>query len=247
MARSNYRTYYTTIKALIVFIIALTTILFRFLKEVNRLRLWGELVKSLLISFIYLGIIAGVAQTSPETAGIMLMGGVIWFCCYWHKKLSYADTRLNQSMWQERAWWWTLDGWQFEQEVARVFRSIGYNANVTKGSGDGGVDIIITNGNYKAIVQCKHYQNPVPPEPCRALWGCRDDFNADEVIMVASSGLTTASARFVQNKPEFKVYNLDDIIIMSKQAGQVQSTRKQSEIDSTRQTKTGNIGRRVDV
>lgn len=252
MARSNYRTYYTTIKALIVFFIAVATVLFRFLKEVNRLRLWGGLGKSLLISFVCLGIIAGIAQSSPEIAGIMLIGGIIWFCCYWYKKLSYADTRLNQSMWQERAWWWTLDGWQFEQEVARVFRSIGYNANVTKGSGDGGVDIIITNGSYKAIVQCKHYQNPVPPEPCRALWGCRDDFNADEVIMVASSGLTTASTRFVQNKPEFKVYNLDDIIKMTKQV-QTESNQKTEEktnilIEQSNKIKTpARSGRRLDI
>lgn len=36
--------------------------------------------------------------------------------------------------------------------------------------------------------------------------------------MVASSGLTSASAEFVRNKPNYKVLNLDDIIKMSQQA-----------------------------
>ena len=109
-----------------------------------------------------------------------------------------------------------MDGWQFEQEVANVFRLNGYKTRVTKGSGDGGVDIILNKNNKTIIVQCKHYQNPVPPEPIRALWGCKDDFGADEVILVASSGITDMGAKFVQNKPNFKVLNLDDIIKMAK-------------------------------
>lgn len=73
---------------------------------------------------------------------------------------------------------------------------------------------------YRAIVQCKHYRNPVPPEPIRALWGCREDFQANEVILVASSGITQAGADFISNKPNFKVLNLDDIIQMSMQINQ---------------------------
>ena len=63
--------------------------------------------------------------------------------------------------------------------------------------------------------QYKHYQNPLGPEAVRALWGCKDDFKAEKVIMVASSGLTQASRDFVNNKPEYLVLNLDDIIRMA--------------------------------
>lgn len=236
--RGDYRTYYTTIKAFIVFIIAVVTVLFRFLKEVNRLNLWGELGKSLLFAFMYIVIACGVAEVSSEVAGLLILGGIIYFCNWWHKKLSLTDTRLNREFWQQRQWWWTLDGWQFEQEVAKVFRMNGYKATVTKGSGDGGVDIILKKDGYCAIVQCKHYQNPVPPEPVRALWGCKDDFNADEVIMVASSGLTDMSAKFVQNKPDYKVMNLDDIIRMSQQLN------NQSEC---KQVTSSKYGRKLDV
>lgn len=62
----------------------------------------------------------------------------------------------------------------------------------------------------------KHYRNPVPPEPIRALWGCREDFQANEVILVASSGITQSGADFISNKPNFRVFNLDDIIKMAK-------------------------------
>ena len=215
--RGDYKSFYMLVKMIISVTIGLIFLLSKFLKEVSRLNLWGDLGKSLLIGFVYLAFAAGIAEASKDVAGLFILGGIIYFCYWWHKKLSYADTRLNIDLWQEREWWWTLNGWQFEQEVARVFRLCGYKATVTKGSGDGGVDIILKKNGYCAIVQCKHYQYPVPPEPVRALWGCKDDFGADEVILVASSGITEMGAKYVQNKPNYKVYNLDDIIIMSKQ------------------------------
>lgn len=115
---------------------------------------------------------------------------------------------------------------------------MGYKATVTKGSGDGGVDIIIEKEEYRGIIQCKHYQNPVPPEPIRALWGCKDDFQADEVILVASSGITQAGADFISNKPNFKVLNLDDIIRMSQQV----NSKLQNDYVSS-----GKYGRRIDI
>lgn len=216
--RGDYRSFYLLLKMLIGAIIGILFFLFRFLKNVYKYNLWGELALSSLIAFLYLGIVAGIAQSSEEIAGFLVLAGGIYFCYWWNGKFNYADIRINSSNWKEQAWWWTLDGWQFEQEVARVFRSNGYKATVTKGSGDGGVDIILKKENYKAIVQCKHHHNPLSPEPVRALWGIKDDWSADEVIMVASSGLTSASAEFVRNKPNYKVLNLDDIIKMSQQA-----------------------------
>lgn len=216
--RGDYRSFYLLLKMLIGAIIGILFFLFRFLKNVYKYNLWGELAKSLFISFVYLAIVSCVSQYSKEISGFLVLAGVIYFCYWWNGKFNYADTRINSSNWQQQAWWWTLDGWQFEQEVARVFRLNDYKATVTKGSGDGGVDIILKKENYKAIVQCKHHHNPLSPEPLRALWGIKDDWGADEVIMVASSGLTSASAEFVRNKPNYKVLNLDDIIKMSQQA-----------------------------
>lgn len=243
--RGDYRTFNMLVKLAISIIIGFIVLAYRFLKEVARLNLWGTLGKSLLLSVLYLAVSCVLTGISNEVAGTFILIGVIYFCYWWHNKLSYADTRLNADKWKQRQWWWTLDGWQFEQEVARVFRINGYNATVTKGSGDGGVDIILKKDGYKAIVQCKHYQNPVPPEPVRALWGCKDDFGADEVIIVASSGLSEMSAKFIQNKPNYKALNLDDIIDMSEQANQemenCQSIENKETVSSSR------YGRKLDL
>lgn len=225
-------------------VIAIITAVIKFLGEVNRLRLWKEF-------FIATAILAGSNYISYNFGNgdvflITLLVTFIAYCIFWSYKFSYKTTRLNASLWKERQWWWTLDGWQFEQEVANVFRINGYSAKVTKGSGDGGVDIILKRDGRTSIVQCKHYQNPVPPEPIRALWGCKDDFGADEVILVASSGITDMGAKFVQNKPNFKVLNLDDIILMGSNTQQSELNLNSQQV-TTRSKQYAKTGRKIDI
>jgi len=250
MARQKTAITAKDIIILITTIIAIITAIVKFLSEVNRLGLWKEFFMATVL-FAGINYIAYLSGNS-DIFLITLLATVIAYCVYFACKFSYKSTRLNASMWKERQWWWTLDGWQFEQEVANVFRLNGYKAKVTKGSGDGGVDIILNKNGRTSIVQCKHYQNPVPPEPIRALWGCKDDFGADEVILVASSGITDMGARFVQNKPDFKVYNLDDIIKMAKQAqteDKIQENEELNEpIEQTNEIKSiVRVGRKLDI
>lgn len=253
MARkSDYRSFYE----LIILIITVVGIGIKFLIEVNKRGLWKECILS----------VSGVAVLNyvlyqlwmQNTLPFKVLGwgcfiSFVAFCIYWGKlfdnspygQFSKSSLKQNSASWSEQAWWWNLDGWQFEQEVAKLFILQGYKATVTKGSGDGGVDIILKKDGYTAIVQCKHYQNPVPPEPIRALWGCKDDFGADEVILIASSGITQTGADFVSNKPNFKVLNLDDIIRMSKMLEKIVET-KPTKIKSHTANK-GSMGRKIDI
>lgn len=142
---------------------------------------------------------------------------LVIFSLYWiillnfFPKITSSKASLN---WAKKDWWFSLDGWEFEEEVARVFRLNGYKVKVTKKTGDGGTDLIMYKDNYKYLVQCKHYTNEVPIEPIRALNGIKDDFGADKLILVASSGITKAGKEFIENKPYFEVLTLDDIISM---------------------------------
>lgn len=226
-------------------VLAIITAIFKFLSEVNRLGLWKEF-------FIATAILTGSNYIvynlgNSDIFFIMLTVTFITYCIFWSYKFSYKSTRLNATLWKERQWWWSLDGWQFEQEVANVFIMNGYKAKVTKGSGDGGVDIILKKDGRTSIVQCKHYQSPVTPEPIRALWGCKDDFNADEVILVASSGITDMGARFVQNKSNFKVLNLDDIILMGSNTQQSEFNSNSQQCVTTTSKQYAKTGRKIDI
>lgn len=154
-----------------------------------------------------------------------LMRGIFWwvlliplgvFSLYWHYLFSHEKITCTEAdpNWADRNWWWNLDGWEFEEEAAKVFRLNGYKAKVTKKTGDGGIDILMYKDDKKIIVQCKHYTSPVAVAVARELNGLKDDFRADELILVASSGVTKACIDFIKNKPYFKIYDLEDIIRM---------------------------------
>lgn len=131
--------------------------------------------------------------------------------------VQYKKNSINCIRQKDIDFWWKLDGWSFEKEVAKVLRRNGYSkVRVTKGSGDGGVDLVFYKGTIKYIAQCKHYKTPVGPEPVRALWGVKDDFNADVVVIIASSGLTKASKRFISNKSNYYLWTLNDIVRMAR-------------------------------
>ena len=134
-----------------------------------------------------------------------------WYYLFSHEKITCLEADPN---WVDRSWWWDLDGWEFEEEAAKVFRLNGYKAKVTQKTGDGGIDILMYKDDKKVIVQCKHYSSPVAVAVARELNGLKDDFKADELILVASSGVTKACTDFIKNKPYFKIYDLEDIIRM---------------------------------
>ena len=134
---------------------------------------------------------------------------IYWIYLFSVEKITSDKANSN---WADREWWWKLDGWEFEEEAAKIFRLNGYKATVTKKTGDGGIDIILEKDKKKVIVQCKHYSSAVAPEVLRALWGVREDFRTEHVMLIASSGISKSSKDFIKNKPTFKVLDLEDLI-----------------------------------
>lgn len=169
-------------------------------------------ILNVIIFFVFAIILPGVVAGSLTVSFIL-------FVIYWVHRINnlkrIGNTR-NSKYWNDRQFWYSLNGWQFEEEVADVFEKNGYKTEVTKGSGDGGVDIIMYKDGLKYIVQCKRYNgHKATPQELRALWGVMDDFRANVAIMVATDGITDMGRAFVSNKPNYKVLTLDDIIEMS--------------------------------
>lgn len=55
-----------------------------------------------------------------------------------------------------------MDGHQFEAFLSDLFTRLGYKTEVTKGSGDFGIDLIVDGKNYKIRIQAKCYSDKVP-------------------------------------------------------------------------------------
>jgi len=100
-------------------------------------------------------------------------------------------------------YWQSLSGLDFEKAVAEWFERKGYSTNSTKASGDGGIDLFISRGSQKSIVQCKNWKGKVGPGPVRELFGV---FNSDageyEKAYIVISGIFTSGAKqFAEGKP----------------------------------------------
>ncbi|MDO5441879.1 MAG: restriction endonuclease [Bacillota bacterium] len=81
---------------------------------------------------------------------------------------------------------------KFEQFVATLFSAMGYKTELTKGSGDGGKDIIMTKGRHKYAVEVKLYKqdHKVDRERIQKLHSAMIDIDADRGIFVTTSDFT---------------------------------------------------------
>jgi len=97
------------------------------------------------------------------------------------------------------------DGKEFEFEVLRLLQAMGFEAEVTGYSQDGGVDLIATNPSPlaagKCVVQCKARNRPVGEPVLRDLFGTMHAQGANKGILITTSSFTAAALRFAQGKP----------------------------------------------
>lgn len=99
------------------------------------------------------------------------------------------------------SFWINQSGHEFEQEVAKVYRTQGYKAEVSRASGDGGIDIVLTKGTEKITVQCKHHKKAVSPAVIRDLYGTTLAQKFSKGILVSLYGFTKGTVDFARGKP----------------------------------------------
>lgn len=76
----------------------------------------------------------------------------------------------------------------FEHEVRLLVEAFGYKAKTTQPSHDYGVDVIAENRHRKIVIQCKLYgKGRIGGETILKLVGSREDFEADEAIIITTS------------------------------------------------------------
>ena len=90
-----------------------------------------------------------------------------------------------------QSYWNNMDGFAFEEAVAKLFRRKGATAIVTQKQGDHGIDIEVQYKGVWYAVQCKHHMNPVGPGPVRELRGVVQG-KFEKGIFVSLNGYTQA-------------------------------------------------------
>lgn len=101
-----------------------------------------------------------------------------------------------------------LSGIEFENLIKQLLELMGFHTEMTKASGDGGIDIIatldqpLTGGRY--LIQCKRYaaDSLVGSATVREFYGALTaDRRAAKGILITTSGFTAQALEFAENLP----------------------------------------------
>lgn len=115
----------------------------------------------------------------------------MWSYIYGRQMSDMANWSLDQLL--------ETDPYDLENLVAFLFRRMGYKANVTSRSKDGGVDVEIRLEHFglshRWLVQVKRYLNPVGVKEVREYSSLRYRERADGVIIVTTSTFTEDAYR----------------------------------------------------
>ena len=130
---------------------------------------------------------------------------------------NYQDSRttwLSESSeysYKQKDYWFSMSGHKFEHEFGKLLEKEGYAVTLTKGSGDGGIDLVATKGSQEIIIQCKAWKNPVGPAPIREMQGVKEDHQ--QVWVVGLGGFTTGAIEFAKQK-DIKLLEYKDVDAM---------------------------------
>lgn len=86
-----------------------------------------------------------------------------------------------------------MSGIEFENFIADLFNKMGYKTQVTKASGDQGIDVIAEKDDYKIAVQAKCYQGVVGNHAIMEAVGGMKFYNANKCMVITNSTFTKSA------------------------------------------------------
>ena len=110
--------------------------------------------------------------------------------------------------------WKSLRGVEFEEALAYLYSNLGYAVEITKGSGDEGVDLFLRKDEKVIVVQCKGHGNPIGVGAIRDLYGAMIHFKANSAVLACPSGFTVGVIKFASDKP-IQLISANDLVEMT--------------------------------
>lgn len=102
------------------------------------------------------------------------------------------------------------NGLDFEFWVAAQLKKFGWDATVTTGSADQGVDVMAIKAGVKVGIQCKLYSSNVGNKAVQEIIAAKSYFDFDHGAVITNAGYTK-SAQELANKSKIKLLNQFDI------------------------------------
>jgi len=92
----------------------------------------------------------------------------------------------------------SMSGIEYESYCARLLDKIGWTTQVTKASGDQGVDVIARKNGAAAVIQCKKHAKPVSNKAVQEVVAARLHHQARLAAVVATNGYTRSAKELAQ-------------------------------------------------
>jgi len=105
----------------------------------------------------------------------------------------------------------SMDGHEYEHYVADLIRECGWNAFVTKASGDHGADIIAEKEGFRLAIQCKLYTSPVGNKSVQEVYAAKAHYECNAACVVTNSGFTP-NAKEVANTTGVALLHHGDLV-----------------------------------
>jgi restriction system protein len=184
---------------------------------------WSLSIPGAIIAFLvptyFLGSISipGLKGSPLLTLGI-IMGGFGALACLAGGFKSWQRRNRQQAFVGETVdlgWVNRLSWREFERQLASVYRQDGYQVEECGGSGpDGGVDLRLTRGNERVLVQCKHWKSwKVGVPVVRELYGVQMAEGATKAIVITSGRISREAETFAEGKP-MELVSGDDLLVL---------------------------------
>lgn len=82
---------------------------------------------------------------------------------------------------------------EFERDIGELVEVLGYGGQVTKPTGDDGVDVLAVRGSRIVAIQCKMYQGSVGNQPIQLLLASKVLHRATDFICITTGRYTRAA------------------------------------------------------
>lgn len=92
-----------------------------------------------------------------------------------------------------------MNGAEFEEFVGLLFKKMGYSSQVTKQSGDQGLDVIASKNGTKVGIQAKCYSNTVGNSAVQEAVAGKSFYNCDKVIVITNNYFTSAAMELARS------------------------------------------------
>jgi HJR/Mrr/RecB family endonuclease len=100
----------------------------------------------------------------------------------------------------------------FEELLGQIFEAVGCKCEVTKRSGDQGVDVIACGQDKKRIaIQAKHWAGSVGNSAVQEVFSGMKYYKCDTARVVATSGVYTSSARELARVLDVSLWGIDEL------------------------------------